>query len=113
MKTIQVDFEIDISDSTTVSDPLTVPDGYELVGLFAPVCTGTALTMTAAKTLTGTYVVVANAANTAISHTISATAHYIALDPLLYRGLQFLKVVSGTAELADRVFTAVFQKRAT
>lgn len=113
MKTIQVDFEIDISDSTTVSDPLSAPDGYELVGLFIPAMTGTALTLTAAKTLTGTYSPVKNAANTAISITVDGTAHLAVLDPLLYRGLQFFKVVSGTVELADRVFTAVFQKRAT
>lgn len=111
MKTIQQDVTITIADSTTVSAAAAVPDGYELVGMFAPICTGTALTLTAAKTLTGTYVAVANAANAAISHTISATAHYIALDPLLYRGLQFIKLVSGTAELANRTFTLVFQKR--
>lgn len=112
-RVIQQDVTITIADSTTVSAAAAVPDGYDLVGIHAPVCTGTALTMTAAKTLTGTYGIVANAANATISHTISATAHYMALDPTLYRGLQFIKLVSGTVELANRTFTLVFAKRAT
>lgn len=112
-KVIQKDCTITIATSTTVSEEIAVPDGYDLVGIHAPVCTGVALTMTAAKTAGGSHGVVANAANTAISHTISATAHYAALDPTLYRGLQFIKLVSGTVELANRTFTLVFAKRAT
>lgn len=113
MKTIQKTATIAIATSTTVSGEVLVPDGYDLVGMFAPVCTGVALTFQAAAAVGGTFVAVANAANTAISLTISATAHYIALDPLLFQGLQNIKLVSGTVELADRVFTLVFAKRPT
>lgn len=108
-KTIQVPATIAINQTT--SGEVAVPDGYDLVGMFAPVCTGTALTLTAATASGGTFVAVANAANSAISHTISATAHYIGLDPLLYQGLQFLKLVSGSTELAARAFTLIFRKR--
>ncbi len=110
MKTLQVPAVIAIS--TTTSGEVAAPDGYELVGIHAPVCTGTALTLTVASASGGTFVVHANAANSGITHTISATAHYIALDPLLYRGIQFLKLVSGSTELAARTFSLVFQKRA-
>lgn len=109
-KLLQVDAVIAIS--TTTSAEVAVPDGYDLVGIHAPVCTGTALTLTAAKASGGTFVAVANAANSAISHTISGTAHYMGLDPLLYRGLQFIKLVSGSSEAAARTFTLMFQKRA-
>ena len=111
MRTIQKDAVIAIS--TTTSAAVECPDGYELVGVHAPVCTGTALTFTCAKTLAGTYVAMGTQANAAITLTISATAHYIALDPLLFRGLQNIKLVSGSSEAAERTFTLVFQKRAT
>lgn len=111
MRTIQKSAVI--AASGTTSGEVACPDGYELVGMFAPVCTGTALTLTAATASGGTFVAVANASNSAISHTISGTAHYIALDPTLYRGLQFIKLVSGSSEAADRTFTVIFQKRAT
>lgn len=113
MKTIQQDVTITIAQSTTVSAEAAVPDGYDLVGIHAPACTGTALTFTAAKAAGGTHGVVANSANSAISLTISGTAHYIALDPLLFQGLQFIKLVSGSAEAANRTFTLVFAKRPT
>lgn len=110
-RNIQIDAVIAISTTTSAEVP--VPDGYDLVGIHAPVCTGTALTLTAAKVTGGTFVAVADKTNTAITHTISATAHYIALDPIFYRGLQFMKLVSGSTELAARTFTLVYQKRAT
>lgn len=97
-----------IANGGTTSGQVNVPDGHELVGIYAPVCTGTALTLTASKTSGGTFLAVKNAADSAISHTISGTAHYIALDSTLYRGLEFIKLVSGSSEGADRTFTCVF-----
>ncbi len=102
-----------IANGATTSGEVIVPEGFDLVGIHAPVCTGTALTLTAAPASGGTFVAVANAANSAISHTISATAHYISLDPLLYQGLQFIKLVSGSAEGAARTFNLIFRRRAT
>ncbi len=99
-----------IANGDTASAEVVAPDGYSLVGLFAPVCTGTALTITAATATGGTFVAVANAANSGITHTISGTAHYIGLDPTLLQGLQFFKLVSGSAEGAERTFTCVFRK---
>lgn len=111
MKTLQV--SATIASGGTTSPAVSVPDGYDMVGIFAPVCTGTALTLTAATTSGGTYTQVKTAADAAVSITISGTAHYIALDPLLFGGLQFVKLVSGSSESADRVFTLIYRKRAT
>ncbi len=108
-KTIQVTASILISTTTSAEVPF--PDGYQLVGIHAPVCTGTALTLTAAPVTGGTFGIVADKANATISHTISATAHYIALDPTLYKGLQYVKLVSGSTELAQRDFSLVFEKK--
>ena len=101
-----------IAASGTTSGAVECPSGYNLVGMFAPVCTGTALTLTMAKALAGTYVAQKTAADAAITLTISGTAHYIALDPLLFQGLQFIKLVSGSTEAAERTFTLVFRKGA-
>ncbi len=109
-KNIQV--SATIANGATTSGEVDLPDGYDLVGIFAPVCTGVALTFTAAAAAGGTFVAVADGANSAISKTISGTAHYMALDPLLFQGLQFIKLVSGSSEGADRVFTLVMRKRA-
>lgn len=102
-----------IAASGTTSAAVAVPDKCELVGIFAPVCTGTALTLTASPTAGGTYVAVKTAADAAVSITISGTAHYIALDPALYGGLQNIKLVSGSSQAAERTFTLVFRKRPT
>lgn len=100
-----------IANGATTSGEVAVPDGFDLAGIFAPVCTGVALTFTAAVASGGTFVAVADGANSAVSKTISGTAHYMALDPLLFQGLQFIKLVSGSAEGAERTFTLIFRKR--
>ncbi len=110
-KTLQV--SATIANGGTTSAEVGVPDGYQLVGIHAPICTGTALTLTAATVTGGTFTAVADKANSAVTHTISGTAHYMALDPTLYKGLQFIKLVSGSSEGADRVFSLVFEKKPT
>lgn len=108
-KNLRVDAVIAASGST--SGEVKVPPGYDLAGIFTPVCTGTAITMTAASASGGTFIAVKNAANAAISHTVDGTAHYMALDPALYQGLEFLKLVSNGTEAAERTFTLIFRKR--
>ncbi len=99
--------------STTTSAEVDIPDGYDIVGLFAPVCTGTALTFTAAAATGGTFVPVVDKTQTAITLTISTTAYYMGLDNALLKGLQQIKLVSGSTELAARTFSLVLQKQAT
>lgn len=109
-KTIQTTAVIDASGTT--SGECTAPKlGYELVGIFIPVMTGTALTLTAASAPAGTFVAVKNAANTAISITVDGTAHLAVLDPTLYRGLENFKFVSNGTEASARTLTLVWQKR--
>ena len=104
MKVTTVDATIDISESTTVS--LAVDLGSKMIlGFQMPAAfTGTALTFQGATSLTGTYQSVKDGAGNAVSVTV-AQGEYIALDPDLQtnlRALQFVKLVSGSAEAADR-----------
>lgn len=68
--------------------------------------TGTAITFESSKTATGTFDAVKDGAGNSISKTVAAS-QYIALDPSLFAGIRFLKIVSGSNEAADRVVTAV------
>ncbi len=72
-----------------------------LVGITFPAAfTGTTVTFTVCDTADGTFVPLYNSAG-AVSFTIAQARHY-ALDPVNFRGIQFLKVVSGSAEGAER-----------
>jgi hypothetical protein len=76
--------------------------GTEIVGLVMPSSfTGTAMTFQAATATGGTFQNVADGAGSDISKTV-AQGKYIAIDPTLFRGIRFVKVVSGSAEAAGR-----------
>jgi hypothetical protein len=104
---------VKIANGQTTSAEVDIPDGYEVVGLFAPVCTGTALTFTAAAASGGTFVQVTDKTQTAISLTLSGTAFYMGLDSTLLKGLQQIKFVSNQSEGADRSFNLALKKSAT
>jgi hypothetical protein len=93
---------IDIPISTTTSGVITLK-GYALVGLKFPAAfTGTTVTFTMCDTVGGTYVPVKSAfTGTAVSYTVAA-AGYNAIDPTLFHGIPFLKIVSGSTEAAAR-----------
>ena len=77
--------------------------GQAVHGLYTPAAfTGTALTFEACDTEGGTYVPVHTAAGAAYSVTVAA-GRFTVVDPAVIRGLQFLKVKSGSAEGAARV----------
>lgn len=79
--------------------------GTALVGLFMPSAfTGTAVTFTAAATLTGTYLAVTDSTGAAVSATVAASK-YVALSPTTFAGLRYVKLVSGSSEGADRTIT--------
>lgn len=80
--------------------------GFNLCGIFLPATfTGTALTFKAAATIGGTYQVVkSTTSGSSLSYTVAQNT-YVALDPKDFQGIQFLKIVSGSTEGADRTLT--------
>jgi len=88
--------------STTESQAIDTK-GFALVGFFTPAAlTGTTLTFEACQTVGGTYLPVYDSTNTQVSITV-ATGKYYALDPKNFQGIRFLKIKSGSTELAARV----------
>ena len=81
--------------------------GTTLVGVMLPAAlTGTAVTFTAALAPGGTFNPVTGSNGSALSYTVAANK-YLAIDPALFHGVQFLKAVSGSAEGADRTLVLV------
>lgn len=79
--------------------------GFALTGIFLPAAfTGTTLTFEAAPTAGGTFVPVTDQAGDPISYTV-AQGTYVAIDPKDFQGIQFIKLVSGSTEGADRTLT--------
>lgn len=75
--------------------------GMVLVGVMMPAAfTGTAITFEACDTLGGTYLPVYNSSGP-VSYTVAAS-RYIAIDPKDFQGIEFLKIKSGSVELAGR-----------
>jgi hypothetical protein len=77
--------------------------GFSLVGILTPAAlTGTAFTFTVSADGT-TYVPLYNSAG-AVSYTVAAS-RYIAINPVDFYGVKFLKIVSGSSEAATRALT--------
>lgn len=97
---------VTITSGTTTSPEIDL-GGTVLVGLQLPATmTGTAMTFTAALVSGGTYQAVQDGTGSAISKTISG-GKYIGIDPTLFRGARFIKLVSGSSEGADRAITVI------
>jgi hypothetical protein len=99
---------IDISESTTVSTAVDT-DGLLLAGIIFPAAmTGTAITFQVASTNTnGTFKVLTETDGTDVSYTVSADKQ-VRVDPSGWAGVGAIKIVSGSAEAADRVINLVF-----
>jgi len=99
----KLDFEdciITIATSTTVSAAVDLR-GMTLCGIYFPAAfTGTTITFQASADNV-TFVPVQDGAGAAISKTI-AQGQYLKLSPVDFAGIQYLKVVSGSAEAANR-----------
>lgn len=96
--------KVSIASGGTSSDAIEAR-GYRLSAIELPAeFTGTAITFTAARTLAGTYKVVADDAGTDVSVTVAQNEIAVlkADDAACLRGLPFFKIVSGTAEAAAR-----------
>ena len=93
--------------TTTILNTATDSDDTDLgqatlVGVYIPASfTGTSISFKAATTQDGTYAPIKDGAGALVSKTVAA-GDYITLDPVTFAGVQFLKVVSGSAEGADR-----------
>lgn len=91
---------IPISTTETAAIPL---NGFNLVGIYFPAAfTGTAITFEACDTLAGTYLVVkSTTSGSSLSYTV-AQGTYAAIDPKDFYGINFLKIKSGSTEIAAR-----------
>lgn len=75
--------------------------GYQLVGISTPAAlTGTAITLQVSPSIAGTYQAAYNSAG-AISYTVAAS-RYVAVTTNDTQGMRFIKLVSGSAEGAER-----------
>jgi hypothetical protein len=99
---------IDISESTTVSTAVDT-DGLLLSGIIFPATmTGTTVTFQVSSTGTGgTFKVLKETDGTSVSYTVTADSH-VRVDPSGWAGVGAIKVVSGSAEAADRNILLVF-----
>ena len=99
---------IDISENATTSTAVDT-DGLLLSGIIFPAAmTGTAITFQVASTNTGgSFKALKETDGTDVSYTVTADSH-VRVDPSGWAGVGAIKVVSGTAEVADRVINLVF-----
>lgn len=88
-----------IANGGTVSGAIDLGEGH-LAGLQFATMTGVALTIQASDAIDGTFVLV-NLRGGALSITM-ASDRYITLLPEEFAGLRFIKLVSGSAEGAER-----------
>lgn len=83
--------------------------GLSLVGITMPAAfTGTTLTFESSDTAGGAYQPIVGQDGNAISYTV-AQGKYVAIDPKPFAGVLFLKIVSGSAEGADRSLNCAFK----
>ena len=96
-----------IPNGGTDSATVTVPDNRRLVGFLMPSAfTGTTLTFKGALTSGGTPRAIYNEASV---YSIGVgTNRFVAVDPNVFLGVQFLVLVSGSTEAAEREIELVF-----
>ena len=77
--------------------------GRNFCGIYLPAAfTGTALTFLASDAIDGDYLPIkVTTSGTALSYTV-AQGNYVAVNPQDFLGVNFLKVVSGSAQAAER-----------
>jgi hypothetical protein len=83
--------------------------GLSLVGVQLPAAfTGTTLTFTGSVDGTTYQPVYSTTSGTALSYTV-AQGHYVAIDPVAFYGLAYIKLVSGSAEGGARAFSVALK----
>ena len=95
-----------IANGQTTSDAIDL-FGTTLVGIQMPATfTGSSISFEAATTLGGTYQPITNSGGNSISAT-AAGGKFISIDPSDIAGVQFIKIVSDSAEGAERTLELV------
>lgn len=93
-----------IASGGTTSGELALTDDERLIAVQTPsALTGTTFTFTTCNASGGTFLPVYYE-GTQYSITVGASRH-IALDPRVFAGAQYIKIVSGSTEGADRTIT--------
>ena len=99
---VQTNATITVASSATTSAEVDL-GGTEIVGLQMPAAfTGTTLKFLVSTATGGTYQTLTDGAGADVSKTV-AQGKYVGIDPTLFRGIRFVKLVSGSSEGADRV----------
>ena len=93
---------VTIANGQTVSDAEDLA-GLAVLGIELPAFTGTTLAIHGCSTIGGTYRLI-TMVGVSNPITVASNGGY-SLDPLLTAGWPFIKVVSGTAEVANRDIT--------
>lgn len=100
-----VPVEIDISDSTTVSDAIKFGDGVYPVGIFHPILTTSVALVFQVSHDGVTWVDMFDAAGVAVTVVVApAAAGYTILSPAVFAGVKHMKIEVADAQAADRVF---------
>lgn len=97
-----------IANGQTASAAISM-SGLSLVGIQLPAAfTGTTITFTGSFDGVTYQVVKATTSGTSLSYTV-AQGTYVAIDPLPFYGLAFIKLVSGSAEGGARSFSVALK----
>jgi hypothetical protein len=97
-----------IAASGTTSDAVDCTR-YQLVGFYTPAAlTGTAITFTASPDNSTFYTVKEVGGAATKSETVTTSSFY-PLDPRVFAGLQYVKLVSGSSEASARSITCVLR----
>lgn len=102
-----ISFEIDISDSTTVSDECDLGAPYEYMLLEVPTITGSTLTVQILRASGGTARSLhitdpADGGDNVVISATSGTGAFMWRVPI--GGARYIKILAGTAQTADRTF---------
>ena len=94
-----------IANGGTVSAAVDLGD-MSLCGLIVPTMTGTALTFQVSVDGSA-YYVLHDSTKTAVTVTVDGTARAFYLTPQIFAGWRYVKVVSGSAEGAERTIKVI------
>lgn len=98
-----------IANAATDSATVSVPGNDTLLGVHVPASmTGTTLKFKVLHSAGDTPKLLKKADNTDYSLTIGSSAAYVPVDPTMFDGVQFLQVISGTAETGAKTLRLIF-----
>ena len=105
----KLQLETIIPSAGTDSAVVTVPYNATLLGIHLPAMTGTSLKFKASKNESATaFVIKKDDGSADYSITIGSAAAYHPIDASIFEGVEFLTVVSGSAQGAARTLALVF-----